>query len=58
MKNILEQLAQKRDKIKGVVEKIAILLEEPDKIDIEAFKTEFQDWSHTGQHQWNILEDK
>ena len=40
LKNTLEQLARKRDKLKDLDEKIAALLEEPDEIEKEAFETE------------------
>ena len=40
LKNILEQLARKRDILKDLDEKIATLLEEPDEIEKEAFDTE------------------
>ena len=40
LKNTLEQLARKRDKLKDLDERIAALLEEPDEIEKEAFETE------------------
>ena len=40
LKNILEQLARKRDILKDLDEKIAALLKEPDEIEKEAFDTE------------------
>ena len=40
LKNILEQLARKRDILKDLDERITALLEEPDEIEKEAFDTE------------------
>ena len=40
LKNTLEQLARKRNKLKDLDERIAALLEEPDEIEKEAFETE------------------
>lgn len=40
LNNILEQLAWKKEKIKGLDEKIAALLEEPDEIEKDIFETE------------------
>lgn len=40
LNNILEQLARKKEKIKGLDEKIAALLEEPDEIEKDIFETE------------------
>ena len=40
LKNILEQLARKKDIFKDLDERIAALLEEPDEIENEAFETE------------------
>ena len=40
LKNILEQLAPKKDKIKDLDERIAAVLEDPDEIEKEAFETE------------------
>ena len=40
LKNTLEQLARKREKLKDLDEKIAALLEEPEEIEKEAFETE------------------
>ena len=40
LKNILEQLARKKDKIKDLDERIAALLEDTDEIEKEAFDTE------------------
>lgn len=40
LKNTLEQLARKRDKLKDLDERIAALLEELDEIEKEAFETE------------------
>ena len=40
LKNTLEQLARKRDKLKDLDERIAALLEEPDEIEKESFETE------------------
>ena len=40
LKNTLEQLARKKDKVKDLDERIAALLEDPDEIEKEAFETE------------------
>lgn len=40
LNNIVEQLARKKEKIKGLDEKIAALLEEPDEIEKDIFETE------------------
>ena len=40
LNNILEQLARKKEKIKGLDEKIVALLEEPDEIEKDIFETE------------------
>lgn len=40
LKNTLEKLAQKKDKLKDLGERITALLEEPDEIEKEAFETE------------------
>lgn len=40
LNNFVEQLARKKEKIKGLDEKIAALLEEPDEIEKDIFETE------------------